>query len=430
MRGPGCGHRLSSNEKRPPVHKLLDGVRVLDVSTFSPVRFGTTVLADLGATVIQVDKPARSSGAGRLDLLDSTEHPRWLWHGRNKRSVVIDLKQDQGRAVFYDLLTTADIVIEGFAVGVAARLGIDYETLRARKADIVYASVSGFGQTGPYAQLAGHEQNYQAMGGLTAATAAAGVFPQITPLPIGDSVSSLYAVIAVLAALRRRDATGQGAYIDISVQDAVLSLFGYNANYLWRHGITDPRTIREFGAHPGVGVYRTADDRAVQVSAVEPWAWAALCRALGADDLCGDYDIDAGRTATVRERLAAIFAARTRDEWAALNASANVGISPVLDLAELLADEHIRSRGMVNEVLHPTLGVVPQLATPISVDGSVPSCDWMPQPGDHTDSVLAELGYSAPRRDELRRAGAIGGAIGGAADAVGGAAGQGERTSR
>lgn len=406
---PAAATVRPEREEGLSVRKLLDGVRVLDVSTFSPVRFGTTVLADLGATVIQVDKPPRGRPEDRLDLLDSTEHPRWLWHSRNKRSVVINLKLQEGRDVFYDLLTTADVVIEGFAVGVAARLGIDYETLRARKSDIVYASVSGFGQTGPYAHLTGHEQTYQAMGGLTASTAASGGSPQITPLPVADSVSSLYCVIAVLAALRRRDATGQGACIDISLQDAVLSLFGYNANYFWQQGVTDPRTIREFGAHPGVGVYRTADGRAVQVNAVEPRAWAALCRALDADDLCGDYDIDAARTAAVRDRFTDIFAARTRDEWTAFNASDDVGISPVLDLVELLGDEHIRARGMVSEIRHPTLGVIPQLATPITVDGRVPSSDWLPRPGDHTDSLLAELGYSAEFRDELRRTGATAG---------------------
>jgi crotonobetainyl-CoA:carnitine CoA-transferase CaiB-like acyl-CoA transferase len=394
------------------VDKLLDGVRVLDVSTFSPVRFGTTVMADLGATVIQIDKPAAARAAGPLDLLDSPEHPRWLWHSRNKRSVVINLKQDEGRDVFYDLLATADVVVEGFAAGAAARLGIDYETLRERKPGIVYASVSGFGQAGPYAHLSGHEQNYQAMAGLTAASAGPGVLPQITPAPIADSVASLYSVIALLAALRRRDATGQGAYIDISIQDTVLSLFGYNANYYWQQGITQPRTIREFGGHPGVGVYQTADGGAVQVNAVEPWAWDRLCRSLDADELRADFDIDEDRVPAVREHLARIIASRTRDEWAAFNASENVGISPVLGLAELLSDEHIRSRGMVNEVTHPTLGVIPQLATPITVDGSVASSDWLPQPGDHTDSVLAELGYTAERRDELRRKDAIQGTAG------------------
>jgi crotonobetainyl-CoA:carnitine CoA-transferase CaiB-like acyl-CoA transferase len=388
------------------MEKLLDGVRILDVAAFSPVKFGTTVLADLGADVIQIDKPV-SARHGDLPLLDSTEHPRWLWHSRNKRSVVLDLKQPAGREVFYDLVDTADAVIEGFAVGVAARLGVDYETVRSRKADIVYASVSGYGQTGPNALLGGHEQNYQAMSGLTAASGGAGRTPDITPLPISDSVSSLYSVIGVLAALQQHRATGRGAYIDISVQDSVLSLFGYNAQYLWRTGVRDPRLIREFGGHPGVGVYGTADGLSVQVSTVEPWAWAALCEALNMDDVAGDYEVQGDDAAAIRARLAAVFASQTRAYWHELNRARDLGISPVLDLAELLEDPHVRGRGMVTTVAHPTLGEVEQLATPISVDGRIPSADWMPQPGDHTDAVLTELGYDDARRRGLTETGAV-----------------------
>lgn len=388
------------------MEKLLEGVRILDVAAFSPVKFGTTVLADLGADVIQIDKPV-SARQHELALLDSAEHPRWLWHSRNKRSVVIDLKQPAGRDVFYDLVDTADAVIEGFAVGVAERLGIDYETVRARKPDIVYASVSGYGQTGPNASLGGHEQNYQAMGGLTAASGGCGRQPGTTPLPVADSVSSLYSVIGVLAALRQRQATGRGAHLDISVQDSVLSLFGYDAQYLWRDGIRDPRTVREFGGHPGVGVYRTVDGRSVQVSAVEPWAWAALCQALGLDDLAGSYDVGPDEAAAIRARLTAVFAGRTRDEWHELNQKHNLGISPVLDFAELLDDPHIRGRGMVTTVNHPTLGEIEQLATPISVDGRIPAADWLPRPGDHTEAVLSDLGYDVARRQGLYASGAV-----------------------
>jgi crotonobetainyl-CoA:carnitine CoA-transferase CaiB-like acyl-CoA transferase len=390
------------------MEKLLTGVRILEVAAFSPVKFGTTILADLGADVIQIDKPA-SAQRGELPLLTSAEHPRWLWHSRNKRSVVLDLKRAEGRDVFYDLLVTADAVIEGFAVGAARRLGIDYETVAARKPDIVYASVSGFGQAGPHSGESGHEQNYQAMGGLTAASAGAGRQPAVTPLPVGDSVASLYAAIAVLAALQQRRATGRGARLSVSVQDAVLSLFGYNAQYYWREGVGDPRTVREFGGHPGTGVYRTSDGRHVLVSAVEPWAWQKLCAVLGTEDLAGGYDVTGAEADAVRSRLDQVFAAKTRDEWQRLNSEHDAGISPVLDYTELLRDQHMAESGMVNTVQHPTLGEVQQLATPIAVDGRIPTSDWMPRPGDHTEAVLAELGYSQERRSQLRASGVVAG---------------------
>jgi crotonobetainyl-CoA:carnitine CoA-transferase CaiB-like acyl-CoA transferase len=388
------------------MEKLLTGVRILEVAAFSPVKFGTTILADLGADVIQIDKPG-SAQRGGLPLLTSPEHPRWLWHSRNKRSVVLDLKQPAGREVFYDLVATADAVVEGFAAGAAERLGIDYDSVRARKPDIVYARVSGFAETGPDSALGGHEQNYQAVSGLMAASGGADREPAITPLPISDSVSSLYAAIGILAALQQRQATGRGARLSISIQDSVLSLFGYNAQYHWQAGVDDPRTVREFGGHPGTGVYRASDGLFVLVSAVEPWAWEKLCGVLGVADLATAYEVSGADADAVRARLGTVFETKTRDEWRSFNDEHNVGISPVLDYTELLRDRHMRERGMVNSVPHPSLGQIEQVATPIAVDGRIPTSDWMPQPGSHTEAVLTELGYSAQRRAQLRGSGAI-----------------------
>jgi crotonobetainyl-CoA:carnitine CoA-transferase CaiB-like acyl-CoA transferase len=384
---------------------LLHGVRVLDVATFSPVRFGTTVLADLGAEVIQIERPV-SAQAADMALLSSTEHPRWLWHSRNKRSVGLDLKHHEGLAVFYQLVDTADIVVEGFAVGVARRLSIDYDTIRVRKPDIVYASVSGFGQRGPNAGVGGHEQNYQAMSGLTAASAGPGRDPALTPLPISDSVSSLYAVVGVLAALQRRRVTGRGAFIDISIQDSVLSLFGYNAQYHWQQGVQDSREVAEFGGHPGTGVYPTADGRWLVLSAVEPWVWSKLCRFLGLEHLIDRFAAVGAEAQDVRAELSRTLASRSRDEWEHLNSQHDLGLTPVLDYTELLRDPHVLGHGMVDTVAHATLGEVRQLATPIAVDGHVPSADWLPQLAEQTDTVLTELGYRPDRIAALRATGA------------------------
>jgi alpha-methylacyl-CoA racemase len=385
---------------------LLAGVRVLDLSTFSPVRFGTTVLADLGADVVQVDRPV-SAFRQDIPLLTSTEHPRWLWHSRNKRSLGLDLRQPGARDVLIRLVEDVDVVIEGFAVGVATKLGLDYGSLATVKPDLVYASVTGFGQTGPNADVPGHEMNYQAVGGVTAAmTDANAGTPAILPFPLSDSVSSLYAVIAVLAALQRRVRTGRGSCLDISIQDSVLSLLGYPAQYLWQDGVESSADIDEFGASPTSAPYATSDGKAVVIGAVEPWVWARFCAYVDRPELVSAADDPESRE-HVRGQLREIFAGRSRDEWVAANAEHQLALTAVLTLPDLLADPHIDHRGMIAEVAHPTLGSVKQMATPINVDGSVPAMDWFEVPGAHTVELLRELGISDQARHDLTTSGAV-----------------------
>ncbi|MEO3861465.1 CaiB/BaiF CoA-transferase family protein [Acrocarpospora sp. B8E8] len=385
---------------------LLDGMRILDLSTFSPVRFGTTVLADLGADVIQIDRP-RSSYPDDVPMLTSIEHPRWLWHSRNKRSIGLNLKHDGARQVLLRLVADADVLIEGFAPGTAARLGLDYGSLSTVKKDLVYASVTGFGQTGPYAGLGGHEMNYQAMGGVTAAMAAAHRGdPAILPFPLSDSVASLYAAVAVLAAVHRRDRTGLGACVDISIQDSVVSLFGYDAQYFWQQGIADPSEIEELGGSPANGAYATADGKAVVLGAVEPSVWQRFCAEVGRPDLetalLAPEEHD-----RVRRELVAIFGQRSRAQWQTVGEQGGLGLTPVLSLTDLLTDPHIEHRGLVNEVEHPTLGLVRQLATPINVDGGMPPSRWFEVPGGHTRVLLEELGIDESARTALYEAEAV-----------------------
>jgi alpha-methylacyl-CoA racemase len=385
---------------------LLGGTRVLDLSTFSPVRFGTTVLADLGADVIQVDRPP-SAFREDIPLLTSTEHPRWVWHSRNKRSLGLDLRVPGARELLLRLVRDVDVVIEGFAVGVAARLGLDHASLSAVNPDLVYASVTGFGQTGPHAALPGHEMNYQAMGGVTAVVAAANDGnAALLPFPLADSVASLYAAIAVLAGLRRRDRTGEGVYLDISIQDAVVSMLGYPAQYYWRQGIEDPTEIDEFGASPSSSPYSTADGKAVVLGAVEQWVWERFCEHVERPDL---LEIGADRSArdAVRRELQGIFLGRTRDEWMAASAEHDLALTAVLTLPEVLADEHVRHRGLVSKVQHPTLGSIPQIGTPIHVDGGHLENARFAVPGSDTAELLRELDIADEEVEKLRASGAV-----------------------
>ncbi|GAA4727778.1 CoA transferase [Nocardioides endophyticus] len=385
---------------------LLAGVRVVDLSTFSPVRFGTTILADLGADVIQVDRP-RSAFREDIRLLTSNEHPRWLWHSRNKRSLGLDLRRPGAKDLLLRLVADSDIVVEGFAPGVAGRLGLDQPSLAAVNPDLIYASVTGFGQTGPNAPLLGHEMNYQAMGGVTAAMAAAhDGQTAILPFPLGDSVASLYAVIAMLAALRRRDATGLGAVLDISIQDSVVSMLGYPAQYLWRDGIDDPLDIDEFGGSPTSSPYATADGQAVVLGAVEPWLWEAFCQYVERPDLV-EIPADRGGREVLRTELATIFSSRTRDEWIAVSSEHGLALTAVLTLPELVTDPHVLHRAMVGEVEHPDLGPVPQIGTPIHVDGAPLPMNTFAVPGSDTAALLAELGVSESEEAFVRGSGAV-----------------------
>jgi alpha-methylacyl-CoA racemase len=385
---------------------LLSTTRVLDLSTFSPVRFGTTVLADLGADVIQVDRPA-SAFREDIPMLTSTEHPRWLWHSRNKRSLGLDLRVPGARELLLRLVRDVDVVIEGFAVGVAAKLGLDHTSLSAVKPDLVYASVTGFGQTGPYAPMPGHEMNYQAMGGVTASMAAANDGrAALLPFPLADSVASLYAAIAVLAGLRRRDRTGEGVYLDISIQDAVVSMLGYPAQYYWRQGIEDPTDIDEFGASPASSPYSTSDGKAVVLGAVEPWVWQRFCQHVERPDLL-EIGTDKKAREAVRRELQAIFLQRSRDQWMVASAEHDLALTAVLTLPEVLQDDHVRHRGLVTEVDHPTLGPVTQVGTPIHVDGAPLDNERFAVPGSDTAELLLELGVGDEEADDLRRVGAV-----------------------
>lgn len=340
-------------------------------------------------------------------MLTSSEHPRWLWHSRNKRSLGLDLRQNGARDVLLRLVETADVVIEGFAPGVAAKLGLDYASLTAVNGRLVYASVTGFGQFGPNAALPGHEMNYQAMGGVIAATAAAArAEPRILPFPLSDSVASLYATIGILAALRRRDATGRGAVLDVSIQDSVISLLGYPAQYYWRDGIDDPLDVDEFGGSPASAPYATSDGRAVVLGAVEPGQWSRFRDHVGHPDL-GELDTVRDRADEVRTLLTELFCTRTRQEWLEAAAGNALPLAPVLSMAELLEDDHVRSRGMVGSVEHPDLGPVPQVSTPILVDGEVTPMTSLAVPGSDTSAVLDDLGISANEVAALHESGAV-----------------------
>jgi crotonobetainyl-CoA:carnitine CoA-transferase CaiB-like acyl-CoA transferase len=392
----------------------LEGIRVLDLSRLAPGPFCTMLLGDLGADVIIVEAPPEAlHGALSPDQAidpDSLERARaFNALGRNKRSIVLNLRHQAARDVFYHLAETADVVLEGFRPGVVKRLGVDYETLRAVNPRLVYCSLSGFGQDGPYSSAVGHDINYIALTGMLDMTGWAGEPPGIPLNVIADyAAGGLHAAYAILAALLARDRTGRGQYLDIAMSDGVLYLLAVALSQYFAGGETNRRGEGMLnGGVPYYNVYQAKDGGWLSVGCLEPHFFANLCHVLDCDDLI-PFQHDSSRRVELFDRFRERFLTRTRDEWTELFKGVDACVAPVQSLAEAVADAHNRYRGMVVEVEHPALGKILQVGvgtklsdTPGQVRQTAPS------PGQHTDEVLAGIGLSATEIAALKKNGAI-----------------------
>jgi alpha-methylacyl-CoA racemase len=382
----------------------LEGISVLDFSTVGPAARCTRILADYGAAVVKVGAPPRQ-GAVQI------EPPFFAYGGgRGMRRVRLDLKAPAGKAAFLRLAARADVVVESFRPGVVGRLGIDYEAVRRVNPRAVYCSTSGYGQEGPAAGWAGHDLNYLALGGfLAGSTPGEGGAPPLPGATIADGAAGgMHAAIAILAALLRRERSGEGEYLDVAVADGVLSLMALAIDeHLATGAPVGPGRDILTGRYACYGVYRCRDGRWLAVAAIEPAFYANLCRALGLDDWLGRQTDDAAQPA-LRAALARAFAARDRDEWVGKLAAADTCVAPVLEVAEVSREPHFAARGAFVEAEHPARGRFRQLARGLAgaarAEGPVALRD--PAATD-TEALLAEAGYSAAEIAALRSEGVI-----------------------
>ena len=309
---------------------LLDGVRVLDLSVWRPGPYATQLLAEIGADVIKVEPPGGDPMRAYPELFASLS--------ANKRSIVLDLKSDGDRARALELAAVADVMIEGFRPGVAARLGVAYSDVATGNAGIVYCSVSGMGQSGPLTLAPGHDVNYQAWAG---ALAPDGGVPVSSKLPIADLAGGMAAAFAICAALVRRARTGEGDYIDVAMSDVLATWTGAAVP---RASGVDARAR----SVPGYGIFATRDGGYIALGVItEPHFWRGLCTVLGQPlDDCAELDFVArmGRGDELQARVAGEIAVRSRDELVDALLAAEVPVSPVLDRREMLALPHFRER--------------------------------------------------------------------------------------
>jgi crotonobetainyl-CoA:carnitine CoA-transferase CaiB-like acyl-CoA transferase len=384
----------------------LEGIKVLDLSMFLPGPHLTMMMADHGADVIRVEskegEPTRALGKWHEDVT--------VWFRnthRNKRSVVLDLKHPAGVEAFLALAAQADVIVEAFRVGVVDRLGVGYEAVRRVNPGIVYCSISAFGQKGPNARRVAHDLSIEAESGLVSLNRGRDGEPVIPFIPAADVTGSMMGMAGILMALLRRERTGEGDYVDISMQDSLMSwLVNVISPVFAERRDLIPDEERSLGGAAFYNIYRCADGQYMTLGGSEMKFVGNLLGALGRPDLVELCRLPPGRGQDpVRDFLTERFAEHPLSHWEAFLSRLDVCWAPVRGIREAIESEHVKARGMRLEFpggdLH--LGIPIQFARE---PGQV-----VPRPpalGEHTDDALREVGYSIERIEELRRQGAIG----------------------
>jgi len=403
----------------------LGHLKVLDLTRILAGPWATQNLADMGAEVIKVERPGAGDDTrawGPPFLKDSegretADSSYFLSANRGKKSITVDLAHPQGQALIRDLAREADVVVENYKVGTLARYGLDYESLRAVNPRLVYCSVTGFGQTGPYAALPGYDFVFQGMGGLMSITGQPEGTPGDEPMKVGIAISDLlcgmYATSAILAALEHRHVSGEGQHIDMSLLDCVVTIGSYQAiNYFLSGNV--PR--RMGNAHSNMVPYQVfrCKEGDVIVAVGNDSQYRAFCRLIGRDDLAADerYATPGQRNRnreTLIPEIAKAMLERTMGEWVERMEAANVPCGPINTMAQVFEDEQVQHRGMKLSLPHSAGVQAPAVASPIRLSGTpIRYGRSAPLLGEHTEAVLGEaLGLSRERIAELRAEGAI-----------------------
>ncbi len=404
-----------------PVTGLLEGVRVVETGVLLTVDFLGMLLGDEGADVVKVESP---QGGDYIRNILTRFEPDWstfhLSVNRNKRSVTIDARAPEGQAVLARLLATADVFITGNVGATNDKLGLDYETVRQIRPDIVYCQATGFGATGPYAEIPTHGQMMDALGGgAPALEVGDDGFTRVNPEAAGPGgsggvvIGPLYAAFGVAAGLSRRDRTGEGCYLDVSCADAVIA-----GAWLRAVPLLNPEKVDAGFAGGGVDnsakyqYYETSDGKFVLFCGIEAKFWDHFCRAVGREDLLGSHErervVDFGNDGDdLRRELQHIFHTKTQAEWVEVAIDADVAMGPALRFDQIEDDPHLRARGMVVTDDHPVVGPFLTYGNPILVRGEQFTIRPAPSLGEHTDEVLESLGYTSAELAAFRDQGVV-----------------------
>ena len=399
--GEPVNQSTAESAPRGPLSRFV----VLDLTR---VRAGPTAvrqMADWGARCIRVELPRKASLGDVLG--EDRGGPDFQNLHRNKESLTLDLKQPEGREILLRLVKSADVLVENFRPKVKHKLGIDYETLKAINPRLVYASISGFGQTGPYGDRPGFDQIAQGMGGLMSVTGVPGQGPMRTGIPVADLSAGLYCALGIMVALLEREMTGQGQWVQTSLLQAQIAMLDFQATrWLMKH----ERPVQTGNDHPTIiptGCFR-AKDGYLNIGTAGPEIFDRLCRTIDAPELARNPAF-ASATSRARNRMllnasiSAKLAEKTVNEWVDILNAAGVPAGPVLTIDQVFDDPQVRHLGMAQQVEHKTLGKINLLGQGVSLSRHhFHIRTATPEPGEHTSSILKEIGFDDETIEQLR----------------------------
>lgn len=393
--------------------EVLENVRVLDLSQIMAGPLSSMILGDLGADVIKIEPPEGDTARSMGDTFLKGQSDYLLSLNRNKRSIVIDLKKEEGREIFYRLAREADVILENFRPGTVEKLGVDYATVSRLNPRIIFCSVSGFGQKGPYKDRPAMDPIIQAMGGIMGITGDPRTGPLKVGSPISDLIAPLLATIGILGALRVRDRTGHGQKIEISMLDSIIFSLIPREGYYFIKGSSLPLTGNQHFQIAPCNTFRARDGRYVMVIAHTQKHWVNLCENLGHASLAEDprFQDNALRLKNVdnlNQLLARVFSEKNQQEWVERLAQKGVMIAPVYNFEQLFQDPQVLQDAMVVEIDHPVAEKIKVLRTPINLSKN-PLSIKRPPPllGQHTEEILLEAGYTKEEIQQQKKNGAV-----------------------
>ena len=380
---------------RKPQTGPLQGIRILDLTRLLPGPLGTMLMADMGADVIKIEDPNAPDYVRMFPPFVGGESVNYLAYNRSKRSMLLDYKSEEGRKIFFELLKTADVVVEQFRPQFLDKLGIGYEAAKAVNPKIIYVSVTGYGQTGPYAHLAGHDLNYISYAGILGITGNPDEAPMIPGVQLADIAGGSYmSVIATLAALHARTQTGVGQHVDVSMTDAVMPLLSVSyASYSATLQAQIRGTLPLSGGMPNYGVYVCQDKKYIALGTLEPKFWSKFC------DLTNKSDWkmfmvpqNTEQLQSFKNLIGGLFLEKNQSEWVQFGFKNDLLISPIYGLEDLENDPHLLERQMIIETEHPTAGKLKSIGVPIKFSKTEAKPSWAaPLLGEDTEAILREL---------------------------------------